>query len=258
MEPVGWEQVDPCWLVQQKEKCRTGHLLVLVAPELHVLFRYTPRHDGASVDELLAAFECSPGPSRRKAASSARHAMKKRQFLLAATFLASCGGSREEPPRAPTPIAVASEAPPTAPSPAPARPAEPEDDASAPVAGILGIMRAPNRDCPGVGPTASDGAGQISRETVRAAVRSNMPDLRRCYDELAVRDPGISGRVTLDFRIAPDGHVAHVQSTSGDLLAMDPTFLSCLFDEACTWQFPAPGGAAQIVYPFLFSPTPPP
>ena len=43
-------------LVQQKEKCRTGHFWVLVAPELHVLFRFTPRHDSAAVDELLAGY----------------------------------------------------------------------------------------------------------------------------------------------------------------------------------------------------------
>jgi len=29
-------------LVQAKEKCRTGHFFVVVAPDLHVLFEYTP------------------------------------------------------------------------------------------------------------------------------------------------------------------------------------------------------------------------
>lgn len=43
-------------LVQQKEKCRTGHFWVLVAPKRHVLFEYTPRHDGDAVDEVLAGY----------------------------------------------------------------------------------------------------------------------------------------------------------------------------------------------------------
>lgn len=44
-------------LVQAKEKCRTGHFWVLVAPALHVLFGYSPRHDSAGVDKLLAGYQ---------------------------------------------------------------------------------------------------------------------------------------------------------------------------------------------------------
>ena len=44
-------------LVQAKEKCRRGHFWVLVAPERHVLFRFSDRHDSAAVDELLAGYE---------------------------------------------------------------------------------------------------------------------------------------------------------------------------------------------------------
>src|SRR5439155_10712084 len=43
-------------LVQAKDKCRTGHFWVLVAPALHVLFGYSPRHDSAGVDKLLAGY----------------------------------------------------------------------------------------------------------------------------------------------------------------------------------------------------------
>lgn len=44
-------------LVQAKEKCRTGHFWVLVAPDRHVLFRYSRRHNGEAVDELLPGYE---------------------------------------------------------------------------------------------------------------------------------------------------------------------------------------------------------
>jgi transposase len=44
-------------LVQAREKCRTGHFWVLVAPERHVIFDYSPRHDRAGVDKLLAGYE---------------------------------------------------------------------------------------------------------------------------------------------------------------------------------------------------------
>jgi transposase len=44
-------------LVQAKEKCRHGHFWVLVAPERHVLYRYSPKHDNDAVDELLPGFK---------------------------------------------------------------------------------------------------------------------------------------------------------------------------------------------------------
>ena len=44
-------------LVQAPEKCRRGHFWVVIAPERHVLFRYTAKHDGAAVDGLLEGYE---------------------------------------------------------------------------------------------------------------------------------------------------------------------------------------------------------
>jgi transposase len=44
-------------LVQAKEKCRTGHFFVVVAPGLHVLFEYTRHHDSNAVDTVLAGYE---------------------------------------------------------------------------------------------------------------------------------------------------------------------------------------------------------
>jgi transposase len=44
-------------LVQAPEKCRHGHFWVLIAPALHVLFRYSPKHDMKAVDMLLAGYQ---------------------------------------------------------------------------------------------------------------------------------------------------------------------------------------------------------
>ena len=44
-------------LVLAKEKCRNGHFFVLVAPERHVLYQYSPRHDSAAVDRLLGGYK---------------------------------------------------------------------------------------------------------------------------------------------------------------------------------------------------------
>jgi transposase len=44
-------------LVQAKEKCRRGHFFVVVAPERHVLYEYSPTHDAAAVDAFLAGYQ---------------------------------------------------------------------------------------------------------------------------------------------------------------------------------------------------------
>ncbi len=44
-------------LVQAPEQCRHGHFWVLIAPALHVLFRYSPTHDMRAVDTLLAGYQ---------------------------------------------------------------------------------------------------------------------------------------------------------------------------------------------------------
>jgi transposase len=44
-------------LVQQKERCRTGHFWVLVAPRRHVLFEFTHDHSSDAVDEVLAGYK---------------------------------------------------------------------------------------------------------------------------------------------------------------------------------------------------------
>jgi len=43
-------------LVQAKERCRTGHFWVVIAPELHVLYDFSARHDSAAVDKRLKAY----------------------------------------------------------------------------------------------------------------------------------------------------------------------------------------------------------
>jgi transposase len=44
-------------LVQAPERCKNGHFWVVVAPDLHVLFRYSSKHDGDAVDRMLAEYK---------------------------------------------------------------------------------------------------------------------------------------------------------------------------------------------------------
>jgi transposase len=44
-------------LVQARQRCRRGHFWVVIAPERHVLYAYTAKHDGAAVDGLLQGYQ---------------------------------------------------------------------------------------------------------------------------------------------------------------------------------------------------------
>jgi transposase len=44
-------------LVQAKERCRAGHFFVVLAPERHVLFHYSPKHNSDAVDQMLAGYQ---------------------------------------------------------------------------------------------------------------------------------------------------------------------------------------------------------
>ena len=44
-------------LVRDQDKCRRGYFWVIVAPGRHVLFQYTPKHNGAAVDLMLKEYK---------------------------------------------------------------------------------------------------------------------------------------------------------------------------------------------------------
>ncbi len=44
-------------LVQDLEKCRNAHFFVVAAPEKHVLFGYTPKHNSAAIDALIGSYK---------------------------------------------------------------------------------------------------------------------------------------------------------------------------------------------------------
>lgn len=73
LEPLAKVVVDAMWtdamlspylctdatgvLVQALEKCTVSHFFVVAAPEKHVLFAYSPKHDSAAVDALLKEYK---------------------------------------------------------------------------------------------------------------------------------------------------------------------------------------------------------
>nr|WP_276599101.1 AgmX/PglI C-terminal domain-containing protein [Nannocystis sp. SCPEA4] len=97
--------------------------------------------------------------------------------------------------------------------------------------------------------------GAILKETVRTVVRSNIEQVRDCYNAGLKRDPKLEGRVHVQFVIQPDGSVGEL--TLVDELADASEVVRCIAEVARGWKFPAPYGRIIVTYPFVLEPSDP-
>ncbi|HEY3358974.1 MAG TPA: TonB family protein [Polyangia bacterium] len=108
--------------------------------------------------------------------------------------------------------------------------------------------------------------GSLDTNIIRRVIRAHVAEVRACYERQLRVNPGLSGRVTLQLVIGPQGDVVNVQRQSTTMSS--PPLDACLIATARRWRFPAPagGGAVMVTYPFTFQPaggtetswTPPP
>ena len=89
---------------------------------------------------------------------------------------------------------------------------------------------------------------------IGAVVRSNIGDVRDCYDDALEHDPAAAGRVDIRFTVEPSGNVSLAEVIESDL--DDPFLGSCIAGKSMTWRFPASERKAPVAvsYPFVLSP----
>lgn len=80
-------------------------------------------------------------------------------------------------------------------------------------------------------------------------IRSHYGDVHACYSRVALKDPTIAGRITLQWTIGKTGMPQAVAIKKDTL--KDKSVGKCLKARAKRWKFPAPGGGVQVIsYPF--------
>lgn len=91
----------------------------------------------------------------------------------------------------------------------------------------------------------------VGRDLIRGVVNRNKPDVRRCFRDGMLTNPGLSGEVEVAFTIQSDGAVAYAgvaRSTLGD-----EAVEACVTMTVKRWKFPtfvASGGDVDVRYPF--------
>lgn len=94
--------------------------------------------------------------------------------------------------------------------------------------------------------------GGLDRPDIARVMRRNEARFKYCYERQLQANPNLQGKLTIRFRIAPNGQVAGVGIDSSTL--EDSAVESCVSKVTRTLSFPAPrgGGVVEVSYPFIF------
>jgi hypothetical protein len=95
--------------------------------------------------------------------------------------------------------------------------------------------------------------GGMSREAVLKVVNAHLDEVRDCYERELLHNPGISGKILMEWLIQLDGTVryAKVKFTN---IGHSSDLHGCIQAQVVTWNFPRPRGGQEVLvtFPFLF------
>ncbi len=98
------------------------------------------------------------------------------------------------------------------------------------------------------------GTGEFDAKLVTAEVKKRLRAIQICYEQQLRRNPGLQGKVTVQFTIEQSGTVSKANATENT--TNDPQVASCVVDTVKRFRFnPGPeGGSVTYSYPFVFAP----
>jgi pSer/pThr/pTyr-binding forkhead associated (FHA) protein len=94
--------------------------------------------------------------------------------------------------------------------------------------------------------------GDLDKAIIRRYIKRNISKITYCYEKQLLAKPGLTGTVSTQFFISPNGTVA-----SANASGVDGAVASCVAGVLKAIEFPKPkgGGGVQVNYPFTFRPT---
>ncbi|HEX5659805.1 MAG TPA: AgmX/PglI C-terminal domain-containing protein, partial [Polyangiales bacterium] len=99
------------------------------------------------------------------------------------------------------------------------------------------------------------GTGEFDAKLVTAEVKKRISAIKACYEQQLRRNPGLQGKVTVQFTIEQSGTISKANATENT--TSDPQVASCVVDAVKRFRFnPGPeGGSVTYSYPFVFAPS---
>lgn len=97
--------------------------------------------------------------------------------------------------------------------------------------------------------------GGLDREAIARVIRSQLGQIRYCYERQLSANPDLYGKVMVKFTIGAAGSV--VAQAIGTTSLNNAMVEGCILRRIAGWQFPTPKGGTNVLvtYPFLFKST---
>jgi FHA domain len=97
--------------------------------------------------------------------------------------------------------------------------------------------------------------GGLDREAIARVIRSQLGQIRYCYERQLSASPDLYGKIMVKFTIGAAGSV--VAQAIGTTSLNNAMVEGCILRRVAGWQFPTPKGGTNVMvtYPFLFKST---
>ncbi|MBE2253098.1 MAG: AgmX/PglI C-terminal domain-containing protein, partial [Myxococcus sp.] len=94
--------------------------------------------------------------------------------------------------------------------------------------------------------------GTIDKEAVAKAINAHLHEVSSCYERALLREPGLAGKIVLEWQITTSGSVGFAKTKSSTMKSS--AVEQCILSSLKTWRFPpAKGAGVVITYPFMFN-----
>jgi hypothetical protein len=113
---------------------------------------------------------------------------------------------------------------------------------------------------PGGASSDADAIGTLPADYIRAQMQAIRPLIIECYEETLRTEPGLAGRLVVEFDIAGEPDVGGIVEDSrideSSDLARSAALSECVRETIYSLELRAPegGGRVQVRYPFVFRP----
>ncbi|MDX9722416.1 MAG: AgmX/PglI C-terminal domain-containing protein [Myxococcota bacterium] len=95
--------------------------------------------------------------------------------------------------------------------------------------------------------------GALAAAVIKETIGEHKDELKTCYEQALLLDPGLEGKLIARFTIDAQGAVSQLSIEPSEGVS-NPEATACIFDVFAALRFPAPdGGVVEVSYPLLFS-----
>jgi hypothetical protein len=92
----------------------------------------------------------------------------------------------------------------------------------------------------------------LTKDEVGKVIHSHIHEIRYCHESAMLKNPGLEGKINLNFIIGSDGLIKTTEIKESTL--NDTWLEDCVIRRLARWKFPNPRGGVNVTvsYPFIF------